>query len=169
MHAATDYYALLGLPWCFALDPEQLDAAYRERARHTHPDRHVRHGAAAQAEALAAATALNEAYRILKDPALRATHLLALHGVESRAAPLAAGFLMQQMAWHERLAEARQAGDGNALQCLDAELRAQLRDREARLAPALADTAYAAASTHLAEFRFLRRLLDAVADAEVGV
>ncbi len=171
MDAAIDSYALLGLPRRFALDREQLDAAYRERARRAHPDRHVQGGAALQAQALEAATAINEAYRTLKDPARRAAHLLALRGMDTRQARPSPTLLMQQMNWHEALDAARDRADGNALQRLGAELRAQLYACEARLATALDDANPDLASAQLLEFGFLRRLLEAVVDAgeEVGV
>lgn len=171
MNAATDCYALLGLPQRFALDREQLDAAYRERARRAHPDRHVQGGAAAQAQALDAATALNEAYRTLKDPARRAAHLLALRGVDIRQTRPSSTLLMQQMNWHEALDAARDHADGSALQRLGAELRARLYACEARLATALDDASPDLACAQLLEFGFLRRLLEAVVEAgeEVGV
>lgn len=171
MSAAVDFYALLGLPQCFALDREQLDAAYRECARRAHPDRHVQGAAAAQEQALSAATAINEAYRILKDPARRAAHLLALRGVDASQARPSSALLMQQMTWHETLDSVRDSGDGDALQRLGAELRAQLHACEARLAAALDAASPDTASACLLEFGFLRRLLDAVveADEEVNV
>lgn len=171
MSAAVDFYALLGLPQRFALDREQLDTAYRERARHAHPDRHVQGGAAAQAQALDAATALNEAYRTLKDPARRAAYLLTLRGVDARQARPSSALLMQQMTWHETLDSVRDSGDGGALQRLGAELRAQLYACEVRLVAALDAASPDTASACLLEFGFLRRLLEAVVEAgeEVGV
>jgi molecular chaperone HscB len=186
MNADPDYFALFALPRWYAIDVERLDAAYRERARRVHPDRHTQHSAAVQVEALTAATELNTAYRTLKDPVLRASHLLALRGVDPGQASPTPALLMRQMSWHEALDAARQDGDGEALGHLGRQLRAQLRACEDRLATELNSTnSYRdirfdrakpesvkpvnakldSACGHLLEFSFLRRLLDAVVDA----
>ena len=166
--ATPDCFALLGLPRRFSLDGTQLDSAYRERARRTHPDRHRLAGAPTQAAALDAATALNDAYHTLKDPGRRAAHLLALRGIDGERARPAPVLLMQQMEWHETLQAARADGDAAALRALGTELRTRLYVCTDHLAAAL-DTGNADAGAYLLEFGALRRLLDllAVADEEV--
>ncbi|MFZ5491830.1 MAG: Fe-S protein assembly co-chaperone HscB [Pseudomonadota bacterium] len=176
----ADCFALLGLPRRFALDGAQLDGAYRERARHSHPDRHRLADAAAQAAALGAATALNDAYHTLKDPGRRAAHLLRLRGIDSERARPAPTLLMQQMQWHEALQAARADGDAAALRALGAELRARLYACTDRLATALdtatdpavdptVDMAGTDAGACLLEFGALRRLLELLAAADEEV
>jgi molecular chaperone HscB len=162
----ADCFALLGLPRRFALDRAALDGAYRERARASHPDRHRLADAAAQAAALVAATALNDAYQTLKDPGRRAAHLLALRGIDSTRLQAPAALLMQQMDWHEALDAARRRVDASALERLGAELRTRLYACTARLESAL-DAEDAAAGALLLEFGALRRLLERLADEEV--
>lgn len=166
----ADCFALLGLPRRFAIDRATLDGAYRERARASHPDRHRLADAAAQAAALDAATALNDAYQTLKDPGRRAAHLLALRGIDSSGLRAPAALLMQQMDWHEALDAARRRGDAAELERLGAELRTRLYACTARLESALdaphAEDA-AAAGGLLLEFGALRRLLERLADEEV--
>ena len=70
----TDYFALLQLPRSAVLGLDQIKAAYRHGMSSAHPDKT---GAAPDA-----AIQLNEARRILSDPALRLRHLLELEGIE---------------------------------------------------------------------------------------
>ena len=162
----ADCFALLGLPWRFAVGRAALDGAYRERARAHHPDRHRLADTATQAAALDAATALNDAYQTLKDPGRRASHLLALRGIDSSGLRAPAALLMQQMDWHEALDAARRGADAAALERLGAELRTRLYACTARLERAL-DAEDAAAGALLLEFGALRRLLERLADEEV--
>lgn len=161
----ADCFALLDLPRRFALDGAQIDAAYRERARHNHPDRHRLADPAAQAAALDAATALNAAYHTLKDPGRRAAHLLALRGIDSARLRPAPALLMQQMDWHEALQAARARGDAAAQRALGAELRARLYACTDRLAAAL-DGDGADPGACLLEFGALRRVLEHLAAEE---
>lgn len=163
---SADCFALLGLPRRFALDRAALDGAYRERARASHPDRHRLADATAQAAALDAATALNDAYQTLKDPGRRAAHLLSLRGIDSSGLRAPAALLIQQMDWHETLDAARRRADAAALERLGTELRARLYACTARLESAL-DAEDATAGALLLEFGALRRLLERLADQEV--
>lgn len=69
----VDHYKLLGIP------PEstaaEIDAAFRGESRRLHPDRHAA-GATPEFKALAndVFKALNESYRVLRDPDLRAAY-----------------------------------------------------------------------------------------------
>lgn len=75
-----DYFHRLGLPRRFAVDAAELERAYLTRSRAVHPDYHLS-GASAELDAsLELSAALNEAYNNLRDPFLRAEHLLALDG-----------------------------------------------------------------------------------------
>ena len=80
----TDYFALLEQPRQPWIDPDQLEYKYRERARQTHPDQSTGEpGSFAE---------VNQAYRTLRNPALRLQHLLNLagHGSSARAAQVPA-------------------------------------------------------------------------------
>lgn len=77
-----DHFARLGLPAALDLEPAALDKAYFARQRQWHPDRFVARPAEERARASTEAAALNDAYRILKDPIGRAVYLAALQGVE---------------------------------------------------------------------------------------
>lgn len=73
----TDYFALLDQaprPW---LDEQELKSVYHAKTLELHPDARSAAGCVAEADSFAA---LNEAYRTLRDPALRLHYLLGLHG-----------------------------------------------------------------------------------------
>jgi molecular chaperone HscB len=128
-----NHFALFDLPVRFDVDLAALDAAYREVQGKVHPDRFVNATDAEKRVAMQWATRANEAYQTLRSPQKRAAYLCELAGVpldteSNTAMPLE--FLMQQMEWREALGEARGAGDLEALEKLDTEVRL---DRKARL------------------------------------
>lgn len=109
------YFALLGVPVTFDLDPAELRQKYLQVSRGVHPDRQ---GASGDATSLRLSAELNEAHRVLADPALRAEYLLELMGgqaaTDDRSVPqdvLAATMLLR-----EEVAEAKAAGDDAALE-----------------------------------------------------
>ena len=113
MSASLDHFALFGLAPRFAIDPAELDAAYKRVQAQVHPDRFVAGTAAERRVAMQWATRANEAYRTLRDDVRRATYLCERGGVpieaESNTA-MPAGFLMQQLEWREALDELRARG-----------------------------------------------------------
>ena len=76
-----DHFARLGLPAALDLEPASLDRAYFALQRQWHPDRFANRPPDERARASAAAAALNDAYRTLKDPLSRAVYLAELKGV----------------------------------------------------------------------------------------
>ena len=74
-------YEVLNLTPSFTLDLETLEKAYLEEIRHIHPDHHCTQGEEQRKKSLEETAKMNEAYRILKDPLLRAHHFLTLSGV----------------------------------------------------------------------------------------
>jgi molecular chaperone HscB len=137
MNLADDDFTLFGLPQRFELDRAGLDQRWRALQSEVHPDRFAADGAAAQRVAMQWAVRVNEAYRRLKDPLARGAYLCALRGQPVRAEDntvMPGDFLLQQMAWREALDD---AADPAAMEALDAEVRADERDRLAALAAAL--------------------------------
>lgn len=138
------HFAWFGLPERFALDQPALEAAYRRVQATVHPDRFARALESERRMAMQWATQVNEAYRVLRDPTRRARYLCERRGfdlgVESNTA-VDPGFLMTQMDWRERLADARVAADRAALQGLVAELRGQREQRIKGLAQVLDESA----------------------------
>lgn len=128
-----NHFDLFNLPAKFALDQGALDAAYRDVQGQVHPDKFVNATDAEKRVAMQWATRANEAYQTLRNPQKRAQYLCEQNGVDLRtesntAMPM--DFLMQQMEWREALGEARAGKDSDALEALDAQVKAE---RQARL------------------------------------
>jgi molecular chaperone HscB len=117
-------FVLFGLPERFSLDRADLDARWRKLQASVHPDKFAADGAAAQRVAMQWAVRVNEAYRRLREPLMRAAYLCALRGAPIDAhdnTAMPTDFLMQQMQWREALDDARD--DSAALGVLDEQVR----------------------------------------------
>ncbi len=118
---SQDFFALFGLRRAYRIDASQLDQAYHAMQGLVHPDRHAHLPETERRLSMQWATQVNEAYRTLKKPLLRAHYLLRLAGAdtdhESNTA-MPPEFLMEQMEWREAVAEARSAGDHHELEKL---------------------------------------------------
>ena len=77
-----DYYGLLGIPRALNLSLEDLQQRYYALSRELHPDRFMQKPEAERQRALDMSSALNDAYRTLKDPVRRAQYLLGLEGFD---------------------------------------------------------------------------------------
>jgi molecular chaperone HscB len=66
------------LPAQFDLDPSVIEQAFFEKSKQTHPDRFP---PAERVQALMVSRAVNDAYKVLKNPVARAEYLLAQAGV----------------------------------------------------------------------------------------
>lgn len=127
-----NFFELFNLPAQFDVDGKALDTAYRNIQRLVHPDRFVTASEAEKRAAVQYASLVNDAYQTLRDPLKRAGHLCALNGVpidnnaHIQMDPL---FLMEQMAWREKLEAAQDSGDREALLALDGE-QAKLRAKQ---------------------------------------
>ena len=76
------HFDVFGLPRSHAVDVPALEKQYRELSLQLHPDRVGPGDAKARLAAVEGTTALNEAFKTLKDPVRRAFYLLKLHGVD---------------------------------------------------------------------------------------
>lgn len=80
---ASDYFRFFGLEPKFRIDLEALRKRFYELSRLLHPDRYMRRSATEQQFSLEAAAILNDAWRVLRDPVLRAEYRLRQLGYES--------------------------------------------------------------------------------------
>jgi molecular chaperone HscB len=64
------------LPAQFDLDPQVIERAYFEKSKETHPDRFATAPAAERVVALSRSRAVNDAYKMIKNPIARAEYLL---------------------------------------------------------------------------------------------
>ena len=108
----ADLFAVLGLPRRLTVDAADLERRYVEAARAVHPDRHQTSASAAREASLAASTAVNRAYRTLRDPVARARYWLELHGTRlaENGAQVPAEIAAEVFETQEKLAELRAGG-----------------------------------------------------------
>ncbi len=170
MHDDLDhgYFALFDLEPRFALVINRLDAAYRALAARVHPDRFARGSDAERRQSLMLATYANEAYRVLKNPVLRARHLLGLRGVETteKGTVLPCEFLAEQMEWREALADAKAACDLAALERIESIIKHRSASMQEQLAQQLDhEHDYAGAAETMHKLMFLEKLIGEIADA----
>ncbi|WP_025135999.1 Fe-S protein assembly co-chaperone HscB [Achromobacter sp. DH1f] len=165
--AGDDHFSLFGLPARFDLDPQALETAWRTVAAQVHPDRFATASPAERRVAMQWAARANEAYRLLRDPLLRARYLCEQAGVDLQTesnTSMDTAFLMQQMTWREMLDDARD--DADALAALQVELqdaRVQMRTTLTRLLDEQRD--YAAAGLKVREWMFVEKLAQELAHA----
>jgi molecular chaperone HscB len=155
-----DYFEIFSLPQHLVIDLPSLEKSFYALSRKLHPDRFASRPVAEQAAALAESSALNDAYRTLRDPIARTEYLLKLEGVEleeqSKTATEAArtsGVAKKQVVPEDLLEEAfelnmqleemraaRKMGDDDPQ--LRKDLLAARSDFDAKLAAADADLAH---------------------------
>nr|AAO38292.1 HscB chaperone [Leptospirillum ferrooxidans] len=73
-----DYFDILGLPHRLVIDSGTLTEKFHEKSRLFHPDFHRMEASTEQEISLTNASRLNQAFKTLKDPFLRAAYYLAL-------------------------------------------------------------------------------------------
>jgi molecular chaperone HscB len=78
----SDFYEIFGLPRSLNLSRDDLQKRFYELSRQLHPDRFMQKPEAERQRALDLSSALNDAYRTLKDPVKRAQYLLTLEGFD---------------------------------------------------------------------------------------
>ncbi len=117
-----NHFELLGFPPAYDLDIATLRQKYLQISRGVHPDRHSESGSSLSVRLSAQ---LNEAYRVLIDPALRAEYLLELMGGQSAAEDrgVPPDVLTTTLALREEIQEAKASGDTAALATCGARAR----------------------------------------------
>lgn len=154
-----DPFAALDMPVTFDIDAAELERRYLQRSRTVHPDHNPDGDPEARLATLTAAAELNDAYRTLRDPWLRAQALIELcaPGEIGRRKQLAPGFLMGVMDLAERVAAT--APDSDAGAALTAELEQLVRADLARVRTAIAAEDWPTAATQLQQSNYHRKAL----------
>ena len=160
--SSGNHFELFGLQPAFALDSEALERAYREIQSQVHPDRFAHAGDAERRASLQWTTRVNEAYRMLKNPVQRASHLLSLHGVDvafETNTAMPENFLMQQMELREALEDAVATKNLPALASLQSKIESDKGALERQIAAAIDGRKdYPAAAGFVRELQFLEKL-----------
>ncbi|XXF81558.1 Fe-S protein assembly co-chaperone HscB [Myxococcaceae bacterium GXIMD 01537] len=129
--AGATHFDTFGLAPTPDVDVPALEKHFRELSLRLHPDRFAQAEARERRLSLEQTTALNEAYRTLKDPVRRAFYLLKLHGVDldredagaQKDMPLE--FLEEVMELREALEEALAARDAGRARAMADEVAAR--------------------------------------------
>jgi len=157
-----NHFDLFGLQPAFAVDEDRLERAYREIQSRVHPDRYAHAGDAERRASLQWTTRVNEAYRALKNPVQRASHILELQGVDvafETNTAMPSDFLMEQMELREALEGATGAKDLGALDALQKRIDADRRELEGRLGESIdRKRDYAGAADLVRELKFLEKM-----------
>ena len=160
--SSSSHFELFGLEPRFILDAVALERAYREIQSRVHPDRFAHAGDAERRASLQWTTRVNEAYRTLKNPVQRASHILSLHGVDvafETNTAMPAGFLMQQMELREALEDATETKNASALDGLQRRIEESAAELEGRLGERIdREKDYKGAAALVRELQFLHRL-----------
>ena len=78
----NDYFKFFSLPRRLSIDTERLQAYFYELSRKLHPDKYSRKSERERDYSTAATAILNDGWRTLKNPVLRAEYLLTQEGLE---------------------------------------------------------------------------------------
>lgn len=134
MSTNANAFATLGIPVAFAVDLAQAHKRFIAESAATHPDRFT--DPLDQADAAEKSAAVNEAYRVIRDPELRADALLTLLGGAGRSddKSLPPDLLMEMMEAREKLEEAQASNDQAALRELAAWANRQRDEHLQRIA-----------------------------------
>lgn len=155
-----NHFELFHLPQRFAVDMDALDKAFREVQGQVHPDRFTNATDTEKRVAMQWATRANEAYQTLKSPFKRAAYLCELNGidlqVESNTA-MPRDFLMQQMEWREALEDAKATKDIEAVENVEAELRAVRKAKVERIGELLDANDFQEAAHGVRQLMFLEK------------
>jgi molecular chaperone HscB len=159
----TSPFEVLGVPYVFTLDENELERRHRDLSKALHPDRYAGRPSSERREALSRAITVNEAFRKLRDPITRAEALLERLGravSESNQPKPDPALLMQVMEEREALSAARRAGDRARVEGIAAQANGRAEDAAERMADAFSEEPVPVEHVLklLGELRYLRRL-----------
>jgi molecular chaperone HscB len=161
----ADYFAALGVERRFALDGTELERRFYQLSREFHPDRFTLQDAETRQAALEKMSFVNEAYRVLKSPAFRRTHLLELEGLDPQAATAGAKIPLELAeSWFE-LQDALSEDPGTAvarLTVFEEEFRALRNGQNERIGVLERDADAASPESGAARHALLARIADLV-------
>jgi molecular chaperone HscB len=164
-----DPFETLGIAPAFEIDLAAVEKTHRDLSRALHPDRYMGAVPSERRAALERAVAVNEAWRVVRDPIRRAEALLRLRGVEvgEENEPKAdAEFLMEMLEQREALADARRRRDLSTVRAIGESIEALSHRVQGDLSRGFERGEGALLRGKLGELRFFRRLLDEVSAIE---
>jgi molecular chaperone HscB len=174
------FFDVFELAPSYDVDIPTLEKQFRELSLRLHPDRFAQADARERRLSLEQTTALNEAYRTLKDPSRRAFYLLKLHGVDLDREDAGAqrdmphDFLEEVMELREELEEAMHSRDLTRAQAMAVDVTARQREALHEAADALRalrntpddEELVRKASHEMGRVRYFTRFLEQVEEFE---
>ncbi len=127
-------FDVFAMPPAYDVDIPSLERQFRELSLRLHPDRFAQADARERRLSLEQSTALNEAYKTLKDPSRRAFYLLKLHGVDldredsGAQRDMPPEFLEEVMELREELEGAMHSKDLTRAQAMAVDVTARQRE-----------------------------------------
>lgn len=181
LRPGATHFEVFGLPPSVDVDVPALEKQFRELSLKLHPDRFAQASAKERRLSLERTTALNDAYKTLKDPVKRGFYLLRLGGIDldredagaQKDMPLE--FLEEVMELREALDGARAAKDVAAAQKMGEAVTQRLRQATEAAFAALRQVygpeaeggaTLREASHQLGRVRYFQRFLDEVSAIE---
>lgn len=168
MPPGSTHFDVFGLKAGYEVDAAALDKQYRELSLKLHPDRFAKADARERRFSLEQTSALNDAYKTLKDPIRRAFYLLKLHGTDLDKEDAGAQknmpheFLEEVMELREELDAAKRKKDVEKAQQMGGSVEKRSRAALDAGVSALKAGKYEAASHELARVRYFQRFLEEV-------
>lgn len=154
-----NYFQLFKLPVAYELNIDALAHTYRTLQKQYHPDNFATALEQDKIKAVQKTAQINDAYRTLKDPILRAEYLLKIQSnidIDEEKNIQDAPFLMQQIELHEALQDAQ---DFDALDALNDKVQSKQQEWLNQLESHLAEQNIEQVTLYLIRLRFIRRLL----------
>ncbi|MBL8921827.1 MAG: Fe-S protein assembly co-chaperone HscB [Myxococcaceae bacterium] len=167
-----NHFEVFGLTPTLELDVKALEQRLRELSLEYHPDRFVQADAHTRLIALERTTALNDAFKVLKDPVRRAFYVLKLRGIDldneasAAQAKMPLEFLEEVIERRERLEALKKTRDVAKARAMADEIE---RDKGAaleRAKAALAKDDLAGAAHQLGRVRYFTRFVEEVESLE---
>jgi len=169
---AIDHFARLGFERAWTIDRGALEDNYLERSQVVHPDRFVGADSATRRASIEHSSALNTAYRVLRNPVDRAEYLVRLGGIDLDSSDASGGaphptqaFLIEMIERRERLEEVRDDSE-DALDQLREEVESELESVFATALAGLEARDLPAVAAALVHRRYLQRFHDEIEAAQ---
>lgn len=153
------HFEIFGLEPSVDLDVPVLEAKYRELSLANHPDRV---SADRRLEAVQKTASLNEAVKVLKDPARRALYMLQLKGIDLERESMPMDFLERILEQREQLEIAKAQKNLPRARALAAEIGASSDEALLEGQQALRQGDVSKATSALAKVRYFTRFMEEV-------
>jgi molecular chaperone HscB len=125
------YYDVFELSPRYDLDEGALEAKFRELSLKLHPDKYAQADPRERRLSLEQSSALNKAYKVLRDPLKRAFYLLSLHGIDledeegDHTVQMPHEFLLSMLEQRESLQHAKERGELGQVQKMGQQMEAR--------------------------------------------